>query len=107
MARIASVQHQIAAALHVPALAAKVRVQHGPHLDRHYPGAWPAQVTIRMGRRRLTRSLLYPSGDWRNPLSWAGLAAKLDAVAARTLIDLIRSAKPQDPFPVLGIEPQP
>ncbi len=78
MARIASEQHQIAAALHVPALAAKVRVQHGPHLDRHYPGAWPAQVTIRMGRRRLTRSLLYPTGDWRNPLSWAALAAKLD-----------------------------
>jgi 2-methylcitrate dehydratase PrpD len=99
MARIAGVQYQIAAALQAPALATKVRVQHGPHLDRHYPGAWPAQVTIRMGRRRLTRTLLHPTGDWRNPLSWAGLAAKLSAnAAAGALIDRIRSAEPEGAF---------
>jgi 2-methylcitrate dehydratase PrpD len=90
MARIASVQHQIAAALHAAALAAKVRVQHRPHLDRHYPGAWPAQVTIRMGRRRVTRTLLYPTGDWRNPLSWAELAAKLDAFEVGQTIGFCR-----------------
>jgi len=93
MARIASVQYHIARALRLPSLAAKVSVQHGPHLDRHYPDAWPAQVIIRIGGRRLTRTLLHPRGDWRNPLTWAELRTKLKA---HSLIEQVRRAQPQD-----------
>jgi 2-methylcitrate dehydratase PrpD len=88
MASIASVQHQIG--------HPRVRVQHGPHLDRHYPDAWPAQVTIRIDGRRMTRTLLHPRGDWRNPLTWAELAAKLKMNA---LLEQVRRAKPEDALP--------
>ena len=93
--RIASVQSQIAAVFSNPALADKVRVEHDPHLDGFYPVTWPAEVIIRSGGRRLTACVLYPQGDWRNPLDWAALAAKHGAAA---ILKRLRNAKSADHF---------
>jgi 2-methylcitrate dehydratase PrpD len=86
MESIASVQYQIALALLAPKrlldvrrtppfvndavrkLMAKVQVVRARDLEKHYPEAWPGRVEIRCGRARHSHTVLYPRGDWRNPL---------------------------------------
>jgi 2-methylcitrate dehydratase PrpD len=112
MRSIASVQYQIAIALLAPErlldldrkppylddrvreLMAKVRLEAAPHLDKHYPDAWPGQIEIRTGRRRLRHTVLYPRGDPRNPFSWEDLARKYPARAG--LIEPVRRLSASD-----------
>jgi 2-methylcitrate dehydratase PrpD len=114
MGSIASVQYQIAIALLAPErllelnrtlpylddrvreLMAKVRVEPAPHLDKHYPDAWPGQIEIRTGRRRLRHTVLYPRGDPRNPFGWEDLARKYPARAG--MIEPVRRLSASDPI---------
>lgn len=73
---IASVQHQIAAALAAPSLMKKIRVEAAPDLERYYPAAWPARVTIRERGGERSRTILHPRGDFRNPLGWDEVVSK-------------------------------
>jgi len=125
IASIASVQFQIALALLAPErlldvcrrppfvddrigrLMAKVTARHEPRLDQYYPAAWPGQVEIRTGRRRLRHTILYPRGDARNPFHWEDVVEKfqrlaqpkLDQQAVKGLIHEVRQLEPRDPLP--------
>jgi len=78
-------------------------------LEAYYPDAWPARVTIAVGRRRFTRLVVHPRGDARRPLSWADIAAKFERLAApaigfaaaRRAVRAMRNATPNAAMPPL------
>jgi len=61
----------------VNSVAQKVQVKGDDELNRVFPGTWPAKVEVHVkGKRILSASVLYPKGDWRNPMSWEQLQEK-------------------------------
>ena len=61
--------------------ARKVSVKGDETLNKAFPSTWPARVEIFLkGRRRLSHTVLYPKGDWRNPMTWEDLREKFTQV---------------------------
>ena len=58
------------------ALAGKVRVRADARLDKHYPQAWPARVTVEQSGKRRSLLVTTPRGDARNPLGWRDVLGK-------------------------------
>jgi 2-methylcitrate dehydratase PrpD len=124
---IVSVQYQIALTIAAPdrfadidrtppfasdavrRLQSKVQVRRARNLDAHYPRAWPARVTIAVGRRRFTRLVVHPRGDAQRPLGWDGVASKFERLAApsigidaaRRTFHAVQDATPNDAVPAL------
>jgi 2-methylcitrate dehydratase PrpD len=124
---IVSVQYQIALAIAAPdrlldvdrtpvfsspalrRLQSKIRVRRSRELDRYYPDAWPARVTITVGRRRFIEVMLRPHGDAADPLGWDDIAVKFQRLtapaigveAARRTVRVMQGAKPNAVMPRL------
>jgi 2-methylcitrate dehydratase PrpD len=124
---IVSVQHQIALAIVAPdqladvdrtppfsssevrRLQSKIEVSRARDLDAHYPRAWPARVTIAVGRRRYARVVLHPRGDARRPLGWDEIVMKFERLAApsiggdtaRRTVRAVQAARPNAAMPAL------
>ena len=61
----------------------KITVKHDPDLDRYFPEAWPARVTITMNDGNVyTTEVKYAKGDPKNPLSWEEVLQKFNTLTA-------------------------
>lgn len=70
----------------VTGLMERVRCVRNPELDRHYPGKWPASVTITTKRGNVFKKVLdHPKGDPENPLSWDEMIDKFRSLASEVL----------------------
>jgi len=124
---IVSVQYQIALAIiapdrlldidRTPPLASKalrrlqsrVDVRRARNLEADYPDAWPARVTIMVGRRRFTEVMVRPPGDAADPLGWDAIAAKFERLTVPTIgadvssrtVRAMQHAQPNDVMPPL------
>src|SRR5581483_4764234 len=97
---IANVRYQVALALAAPErlldvsrtpvfdspgirrLMSKIRVARARDLDRRYPAAWPAGVTVVARGHRRNRVVMHAVGDAERPLGWSGVVAQATAIAA-------------------------
>ena len=58
-------------------MARKVSVEGDEDLNKKFPGTWPARVEVYIERKmKLSQTVFYPKGDWRNPMSWDDLYYK-------------------------------
>jgi 2-methylcitrate dehydratase len=70
----------------------KVKVVADPDIERAFPALQRTIVTIRtVGGEEYTRTLDYPKGNPRNPLTDAEVEEKFDALAAPVLTDFARA----------------
>lgn len=58
-------------------IASRVEIVHAPDLDRLYPTAWPARVTIVDRDRRVTSEIVQPVGDVSTSFGWTDVTRKL------------------------------
>ena len=66
-------------------LMARIRVEASTELERLFPAVWAATVEVATGKGVFVREVVYPKGDWQNPLTWEDLASKLAWVTGALL----------------------
>lgn len=62
-------------------LARKVRMTVDPAFDAMFSAAVPGRVQVETSHGRFEPTVLMPKGEPANPMSWAEIEAKVDAVA--------------------------
>jgi 2-methylcitrate dehydratase PrpD len=61
----------------VKKMGERVFIEADEELNKIFPDTWPARVEVYMkGGSKLSHSVLYPKGDWRNPMTWKELHEK-------------------------------
>lgn len=66
----------------------RINVKHCPDLDKFFPEAYPARVTITMNDgKNFIKEIKYAKGDPQNPLSWEELLEKFNAMVPSSALE--------------------
>ncbi|MFC1824109.1 MmgE/PrpD family protein, partial [Thermodesulfobacteriota bacterium] len=68
-------------------LMQKITVKHAPDLDKYFPEAWPARLTVRMrDGKQVVKEVKYAKGDPENPLSLEEIIDKFAMLVPHSLL---------------------